>query len=187
LAVKQYDDYLRWLYRRGRPNRLARVQNRISAIAFAAGIWPKRVASLEARGRRSGRIISFPVVIADYAGERYLVAMLGAETNWVRNVMAADGEAVLRHGRREVVRLAEVPADARPAILRRYLEVAPGARPHIPVDRRAPLQDFEPVAATTPVFRITPFEARAGTRPTGQARPVDESLRNTPGPRPSPR
>jgi deazaflavin-dependent oxidoreductase (nitroreductase family) len=154
--MRQYDDYLRWLYRGGRPNRFARVQNRMSAIAFAAGIWPKRVAALEVRGRRSGRIISFPVVIADYAGERYLVAMLGPNANWVRNVMAAGGEAVLRHGRREVVHLDEVPPDARPAILRRYLEVAPGARPHIPVDRRAPLQDFEPIAPNIPVFRLTP-------------------------------
>jgi deazaflavin-dependent oxidoreductase (nitroreductase family) len=150
-----YDDYLRWLYRRGRPNRFARVQNRLSAIAFAAGVWPKRVASLEVRGRRSGRIVSFPVVIADYGDERYLVAMLGTNTNWVRNVTAAGGEAVLRHGRREVVRLDEVPPDARPSILRRYLEVAPGARPHIPVDRHAPLQDFERVAANIPVFRIS--------------------------------
>jgi len=39
---------------------------------------------------------------------------------------------VLRHGRREAVRLVDVPAEGRPAILRRYLAIAPGARPHIP-------------------------------------------------------
>jgi hypothetical protein len=154
--MRQHDDYLRWLYRRGRPNRLARVQNRMSAIAFAAGIWPKRVASLEVRGRRSRRIISFPIVIADYAGERFLVAMLGTQTNWVRNVMAAEGEAVLRHGRREVVHLEEVPPESRAPILRRYLEVAPGARPHIPVDRNAPINEFARIAPQIPVFHITP-------------------------------
>jgi len=72
------------------------------------------------------------VVIADYEGERYLVSMLGKEANWVRNVQAAGGMAVLRHGGRKAVRLEEVPVDARSAILRRYLAVAPGARPHIP-------------------------------------------------------
>jgi hypothetical protein len=154
--VSRYDDYLRWLYRGGRPNRFARAQNRISAIAFAAGIWPKRVAALEVRGRRSGRIISFPVVIGDYAGERYLVSMLGPNTNWVRNVTAAGGDVVLRHGRREDVHLDEVPQEARAPILRRYLEVAPGARPHVPVDRHAPLQDFERIAPNVPAFRITP-------------------------------
>jgi hypothetical protein len=138
------------------------VQNRISAIAFAAGIWPRRVAALEVRGRRSGRIISFPVVIADYAGERYLVSMLGPNTNWVRNVAAAGGDVVLRHGRREEVHLDEVPQDDRPPILRRYLEVAPGGRPHVPVDRHAPLPDFERIAPNVPVFRITPAAAPAG-------------------------
>jgi F420H(2)-dependent quinone reductase len=101
---------------------------------------------LEVRGRRSGPVISFPVVIADYDGERYLVAMLGQNTNWVRNLRAADGRAVLRHGRREAVHLQEVAAEGRPAILRRYLALAPGARPHIPVDRHANLEEFEWIA-----------------------------------------
>jgi hypothetical protein len=103
--MKLYDDYLRWLYRGGRPNRFAQLQNRASAIAFGVGISPKRVGALEVRGRRSGRTISFPVVIADHDGERYLVSMLGENTSWVRNVRAAGGQAVLRHGRREAVTL----------------------------------------------------------------------------------
>jgi deazaflavin-dependent oxidoreductase (nitroreductase family) len=122
---------------------------------FETGIWPQRATVLEVRGRRSDRAISFPVVIADYEGERYLVSMLGENANWVRNVRAAGGVAVLRHGGRRAVRLEEVPADARPAILRRYRAVAPGARPHIPVDRHAPLEEFERIALQVPVFRIT--------------------------------
>lgn len=157
--MRLYDDYLRWLYRGGRPNRFARLQNRASAVVFAAGIWPQRAAMLEVRGRRSGRVVSFPVVIASHEGERYLVSMLGDDTNWVRNVRAADGRAVLRHGRREAVRLDEVGADSRPAILRRYLALAPGARPHIPVDRHAPLGEFEQIATQFPVFRITTVPA----------------------------
>ncbi len=80
--MSKYDDYLRWLYRRGHPNRFARLQNRLSALAFSAGMLPKRAAALEIRGRRSGRLISFPVAIADYEGGRYLVAMLGKDVNW---------------------------------------------------------------------------------------------------------
>jgi hypothetical protein len=152
--MKQYDNYLRWLYRGGRPNRFARLQNRSTAIAFAAGIAPKRAAALQIPGRRSGRVISFPVAIADFEGERYLVSMLGSNVNWVRNLKAAGGRAVLRHGRRESVHLAEVEPGARAPILRRYLQVAPGARPHIPVDRRAPLAEFARIAADYPVFRI---------------------------------
>jgi hypothetical protein len=80
--------------------------------------------------------------------------MLGANVNWVRNLKAAGGHAVLRHGRRERVCLEEVEPGARAPILRRYLEVAPGARPHIPVDRAAPLEEFARIAPDYPVFRI---------------------------------
>jgi F420H(2)-dependent quinone reductase len=158
--MKRYDNYLRWLYRGGHPNRFARLQNRGTAVAFAAGILPKRAAALEIRGRRTGRVVSFPVVITDFEGERYLVSMLGKNTNWVRNLKAADGRAVLRHGRRENVHLAEVDPGVSAPILRRYLQLAPGARPHIPVDRTAPLADFERVAADYPVFRVDAEKAR---------------------------
>lgn len=152
--MRMYDTHLRWLYRGGHPNRLARLENRASAIAFAAGIAPRRVAALEITGRRSGRVISFPVVIAEWDGERYLVSMLGPNANWVRNLKAAGGRAVLRHGRRESVHLEEVEPGSRAPILRRYLQVAPGARPHIPVNRTAPLTEFTRIAADYPVFRI---------------------------------
>ena len=90
---------------------------------------------LEVRGRRTGRRLSFPVVIADYEGQRYLVAMLGKTANWVRNVRAArgkarqgkarQGKARLRHGCREDVVLEEIDSTMRAPILRRYLELAP--------------------------------------------------------------
>ena len=145
----------RWLYRGKRPNRLARLLNGASARLAAAGIGPSQLAMLEVAGRRTGKKVSFPVVVADWQGERYLVSMLGEGTNWVRNVRAAGGRAVLRRKHREVIRLDEVDPGERPDILRRYLECAPGARPHIPVDRRAPMQDFERIAAQYPVFRVT--------------------------------
>jgi hypothetical protein len=54
------------------------------------------------------------------------------------------------------VSLVEVDPALRAPILRRYVALAPGARPHIPVDRRAPLHDFEAIAADYPVYRIEP-------------------------------
>jgi len=142
------------MYRSGRPNRVAALLNRGWAVAGSAGLWPNRLVTLEVRGRRTGRLTSFPLMVADYQGERYLVAMLGEGANWVSNVRAAGGQAVLRHGRREAVRLEEVDPRARAPILRRYLQVAPGARPHITVDRRAPLEEFERIASHYPVFRV---------------------------------
>jgi hypothetical protein len=144
----------RWQYRGGRPRWSARITNRLGAITFAAGIGPNRAATLELRGHRSGRTISFPVVVADYQGERYLVAMLGQKTNWVRNLRAGDGRAVLQRGQREDVSLVEDLSDKRAAILRRYLELAAGARPFFDVDRRSPLSDFERIVDQYPVFRI---------------------------------
>jgi hypothetical protein len=135
--------YLRWMYRSGRPNWLARPQNRLSALLFGAGIWPSRLATLEVRGRRSGKTISFPVVIADLEGAEYLVSMLGDRVNWVRNVRAAGGVAVLRRGRRQVVRLDEIPVVARPVVIRRYASVAPGGRPHLGLPRDAPLEECD--------------------------------------------
>jgi deazaflavin-dependent oxidoreductase (nitroreductase family) len=130
--------------------------NRLSALQFSAGLLsPRRAVTLEVRGRRSGRVVSLPLVVAEVGGERYLVSMLGSDANWVRNVRAAGGRAVLRHGRRQAVRLEEVDPGVRAPILRRYLDLAPGARPHIPVDRHAPVAEFEPIAAQFPVFRVT--------------------------------
>jgi len=142
------------MYRGGRPDRLAGLLGRATAKLASAGLAPKRLVTLEVKGRRSGRLVSLPVVVADHEGERYLVAMLGPNTNWVRNVEASRGVAAITHGRREAVILEPVDAAARAPILRRYLELAPGARAHIPIDRRAPVSEFETVAADHPVFRI---------------------------------
>jgi F420H(2)-dependent quinone reductase len=147
--------FQRWQFRNGRPNWSARMLSRLLGIAFASGIGPNQAATIEVRGRKTGRTISFPVVVVAYQGDRYLVAMLGDKTNWVRNVRA-DNRAVLLQGRRENVSLVEDFSGNRAAILRRYLELGPGARPFFPIDRRAPLTDFERIVEEYPVFRITP-------------------------------
>jgi hypothetical protein len=81
--------------------------------------------------------------------------MLGEDSHWVRNVRAAHGRAALRHRGRQDVLLEEVEPGGRAPVLRRYLDLAPGARAHFSVDRLAPLEDFERIAAHYPVFRIT--------------------------------
>lgn len=149
---------------------VARPQNRLSRFLFGAGLLPWRAASLEVRGRRSGRPISFPVVIADWEGAEYLVSMLGERANWVENVRAAGGAAVLRRGRREHVVLEEVDVADRAAIIRRYAAVAPGGRPHLGLGRHASLEECEALAPSTPVFRITrPAGEQAGLA--GRRRP----------------
>jgi hypothetical protein len=151
-----YRDLKRWLYRGNRPHALARALNRGWAIAGARGLAPDHLVTLEVRGRRSGRTISFPLVMAVVDGDRFLVSMLGADVNWVRNVKAAGGRALLRHGRSESVRLEELPPERRAPVLKAYLQRAPGARPHVAVDKDAPLAAFAAIAAEIPVFRVLP-------------------------------
>jgi len=149
-------DFIRWLYRGRRPNWIARILNRASAAVASSGVTSDYMVTLEVTGRKSGRTVALPVVIAIADGQRYLVSMLGGDVQWVRNVRAAGGRAALRSGGREEVRLEEVPADQRAPILKAYLQRAPGARPHVPVDKDAPMAEFEKVAAAFPVFRILP-------------------------------
>ena len=110
--------------------------------------------TLEVTGRKSGRTVSLPVVVAVVKGQRYLMSMLGENVHWVHNVRAAGGRALLQSGSREEVHLEEVPAEGRAPILRAYLQRAPGARPHVPVNKDAPLAEFEKVATAFPVFRV---------------------------------
>ena len=115
-----------WMYKGGRPNRVAMLLNGLWGRMAASGWAPKQLHSLEVRGRRSGRSIAFPVVVADYEGERYLVAMLGEGANWVANVRAAGGR---RHGWHEAVCLEEVEPKIRGPIIKRYLQLAPELAP----------------------------------------------------------
>src|ERR671921_1343568 len=75
----------KWLYRGGRPNRVARLADRFTAALAARGVGPEYLVTLEVPGRRSGRTVSLPIVVAEVRGERYLVSMLGEGINWVRN------------------------------------------------------------------------------------------------------
>ncbi len=99
-----------------------RILNPLVAWATRRGISVFGSRVLEVRGRRSGEWRATPVNLHVVDGQEYLVAARG-ETQWVRNLRAA-GEGRLRLGRRtwafEAVEL--VDDDAKPEILRGYLE-----------------------------------------------------------------
>jgi deazaflavin-dependent oxidoreductase (nitroreductase family) len=82
-------------------------------------VWGSRV--LEVRGRRSGEVRRVPVNLLHLGDRDYLVAARG-ETEWVRNVRAAEGALDLVHGRTRQHRHADELADAdKTPILRAYL------------------------------------------------------------------
>ena len=67
------------------------VFNNIVAVATRLGVsvWGSRV--LEVRGRKTGQARQTPVNLLTFGDATYLVAARG-ETEWVRNVRAADGQ-----------------------------------------------------------------------------------------------
>jgi deazaflavin-dependent oxidoreductase (nitroreductase family) len=112
--------------------------------------------TIETKGRRSGKPRTVPLVVAEVGQDRFLVSMLGDGANWVRNVRAANGEAVLHHGTADQVVLEEVAPSERAPILRAYLKRAPGGRPHFDVDADSPNEELTRIASLYPVFRIRP-------------------------------
>ena len=146
--------FKRWLYRGGRPNPLAKILNRGYAALHSLGIYPDRMVTREVAGRKTGRMVRFPLAMTVLNGERYLVAMLGEETNWVCNVRAISGKARLVHGISEQVWLEELEISQRAAILKAYLAIAPGARAHIPISKDAPIAEFEKIVSKYPIFRL---------------------------------
>jgi F420H(2)-dependent quinone reductase len=149
---------------------------RLWSFIAGTGIARNRMVTLKVTGRTSGEVHALPVMVIREGGQRYLASMLGDDVAWVRNVRAADGRATIRAGRRERVILVELPPVERPPLLKAFLRVAPGARPHIPVDKDAPVAAFEFVAARYPVFRVTPDRSSATLAPMETTQPRARDL-----------
>jgi hypothetical protein len=49
--------------------------------------------TLEVTGRKSGRTVSLPVVVAIVNGEQYLVSMLGEHVQWVHGISGLPGSS----------------------------------------------------------------------------------------------
>ena len=114
---------------------------------------------LSVKGRKSGEWRSTPVNPMTLDGARYLVAPRG-NTQWARNLRAADGNGELRLGRRvERFHATEVADDVKPAVLRVYLKRwkwETGAFFEAGVDARSSDETLLGIAPGYPVFRIEP-------------------------------
>lgn len=117
-------------------------------------VWGSRV--LYVRGRKSGEWRSNPVNLLTHEGNRYLVAPRG-QTQWVRNLRAADGNGELRVGRRvEAFHGIELADDEKPPVLRAYLrrwKMEVGVF-FDGVDAKAPEETLRRIAPGYPVFRV---------------------------------
>jgi deazaflavin-dependent oxidoreductase (nitroreductase family) len=147
---------MRLFYRDWRPTRLGRIVNGAWSWWVGQGLPPRVMFQLRVRGRRTGRMTSTVLVDTVHDDAHYLVSMLGERSEWVKNVRAANGRAVIRQGRRRKVTLTEIAPEERVPILQAYAQVATSGRRHFPVRRDAPLEAFAAIAADYPVFRIDP-------------------------------
>lgn len=86
----------------------------------SAGLGPSDAVTLEVRGRKSGKRRRTPVVRVDHDGAQYIVALAG-DSQWVSNVRAADGAAVIRRRGSQKARLVELPAEERPPVIVSYI------------------------------------------------------------------
>jgi len=137
-----------------RPTKFTEWMNRLMGGLAALGLTPSDTVTLEVSGRRSGQVRANPVTWVELDGGRYVVSTRG-ESEWVRNVRAAGGEAVLRHRGRHPVRLDELsPAESAP-IIKAYLQKTHRAtKQYFGVDPEAPIEEFERIAGDHPVFRV---------------------------------
>ena len=136
--------------------------NRAVAWLAGVGLTPANTVRLEVRGRKTGRVRAFAVTTATWRGEQYLVSLAG-ESDWVRNLRAADGNAVIRHGHRNRVRAEEIAAQQRAPMLSAYLEKRAlsksptnAARDYLGVEPHPPLEELERLADRYPVFKVVP-------------------------------
>lgn len=147
---------LRWYYRDWRPTRWGRFSNGIWTWLTARGLLPPVLLTLQVADRTNGAQRSTVLAVVEHEGSRYLVSMLGDTSEWVGNIRAADGEAFVRRGRTEPVRITEIPAHDRAPILKAWCRIATSGRRHLPVPHDAPVSAFEAIANDYPVFRIDP-------------------------------
>lgn len=138
--------------------------NWLGVALAAAGLAPRGVVALTVRGRRTGRLRRVPVVRVHHEGHDHLVALAG-QSQWVRNVRAAEGEAIIRRGLSHRVHLHELPSGDRAPVIAAYLRAARDRGGDRSAERQAhsyfglgpdpTLEEIETIVDYYPVFRIT--------------------------------
>jgi deazaflavin-dependent oxidoreductase (nitroreductase family) len=143
--------------------------NRVWSRVVAAGLVPRRwpgkpvmgSTTLEVLGRKTGVVRRVPVTWIELGASRYLVAMMGEESDWVHNARASGGRVTLKRGGRRDAVLEELPVAERASVIQAWYRRTGSATPrhYIGLPRGAPIEAFETIAPRWPVFRITPVDA----------------------------
>lgn len=139
------------------PGAVDRIFGRTLAFLVRIGVIRGHFYVLEVRGRKTGRIISLPVDLLELDGRRYLVCARG-NSNWVRNARASGEVVLVRALRRHRYTVRELPAEARPPILKAYLDrFATELQRFFPIPKESPVDAFHELAPHYPVFELQPL------------------------------
>ena len=103
------------------PNVAARAGNEMIRWLAEAGISIAGTRALRVRGRKSGKRRGVVINLLSVDGRDYVVSPRG-NTQWARNARSAGVVEMGPRWRSRDVRIAEVPDDAKPQLLKRYLD-----------------------------------------------------------------
>jgi F420H(2)-dependent quinone reductase len=142
-----------------------RINAPLGVLLTSVGLAPRDAVTLQVRGRTSGKLRRTPVLRTHWRGDDYLVSLAG-ESQWVRNVRAAAGRAVIRRRKAHPVHLIEVSAGERPEVISAYLRsgldrsgpkaAAQQARYYFGLNPDPSPAEIRQSAQYYPVFRIVP-------------------------------
>jgi deazaflavin-dependent oxidoreductase (nitroreductase family) len=153
-----------------RVNTFVRVNNTMTTWLLRLGIKVCSFSLLTVRGRKSGKPIVTPVAIFVQDQKRYLIATYGV-VNWVCNLRAAGGEAILTRGRHsEKIHVIELEPEAAALVFREALRSGPPGipavifrvfrsllvLPYLNVTEHSSLEEFEREVLVHPVFLLQP-------------------------------
>ena len=103
------------------PNLAARAGNQLIRWLAEAGISLGGTRALRVRGRKTGKRRGVVINLLTVDGRDYVVSPRG-NTQWARNARAAGVVEMGPRWRSRRVRISEVTDDAKPQLLRRYLD-----------------------------------------------------------------
>ena len=103
------------------PNRAARAGNTLVRWLAEAGISIAGTRALRVRGRSTGKRRGVVINLLTVDGRDYVVSPRG-NTQWARNARAAGAVEMGPRWRSREIRIAEVSDDAKPDLLKRYLD-----------------------------------------------------------------
>ena len=139
--------------RQYRPGRGRHVENTIMSALTRTGLVPRSYL-LTTQGRKTGRPRSNPVVPVEHGGRRWLVAPYGP-VSWVHNARAAGRVSLTRRRDTRHYTIREASPDEAGPVLKRYVRLAPSARPYFQAAKDSSVEDFIAEAARHPVFELT--------------------------------